>query len=131
MAHLISFVTDRFDPAKETPNPINPIPGEAMLLWLRDRLQPLSYDVTLPGAEDWGWYVHADRDGSRYLVGASGDAEIGGGLCWIIQIHKVRSLRDKVFARNRLVSNDGLSEVVERLARGETDFRNVSVEKEG
>src|SRR4029453_11686581 len=28
MVHLISFVTDRFDPAKETPNDINPIPGK-------------------------------------------------------------------------------------------------------
>jgi len=38
MVHLITFVTDRFDPARETPNDINPIAGQAVLLWLRERL---------------------------------------------------------------------------------------------
>lgn len=133
MAHLISFVTDRFDPAKETPNPINPIPGEALLLWLWDRLQVLGFVASLPDTEDWGWYVYvqADRDAPRYLIGASGEVESGADLRWVIQIHKVRSLWDKIFGRNKLPPNDGLSEAVGQLVRSETDFRNVSVEKEG
>ncbi len=49
----------------------------------------------------------------------------------MIQIHKHRSLKDKLFGRNRLSSTDGLSEAVERLVRGEKDFRDVTVEKEG
>jgi hypothetical protein len=131
MAHLISFVTDRFDPAKETPNDINPIAGEALLLWLRERLQPLGYTTTLPETEDWGWYVYTDSGASRYLVGASGDPETGPDTHWFIQIHKQRSLRDKMFGRNRLSSTDELSEAVERLVRGEKDFRDVSADKEG
>lgn len=129
MAHLISFVTDRFDPAKESPNDINPIPGEALLLWLRKRLQALGYDTTLPRTEDWGWYVHSDSGISRYLVGASGDPESGPDIHWMIQIDNERSLGDKIFGRNRLSATDGLSDAVERLVRGEGDFRNVSVEK--
>jgi hypothetical protein len=77
MVHLITFVTDRFDPARETPNDINPIAGQAVLLWLRERLQPLGYDTTLPAMEDWGWYVGSDSGASSYLVGASGDPESG------------------------------------------------------
>jgi hypothetical protein len=129
MAHLISFVTDRFDPAKETPNDINPIAGEALLLWLRERLQALGYDTTLPEMEDWGWYVRADSGTSGYLIGASGDPEKGPDIHWIIQIHKHRSFADKMFDRNRLSATDALSEAVERLLRGEKDFRNFGVEK--
>ena len=36
-----------------------------------------------------------------------------------------------MFGRNRLSSTDGLSEAVERLVRGEKDFRDLSVDKEG
>jgi len=99
MVHLISFVTDRFDPAKESPNDINPIPAEALLLWLRERLQALGYNTTRPETEDWGWYVYSERGASSYLVGASGDPESGSDIHWMIQIHKERSLRDKMFGR--------------------------------
>lgn len=131
MVHLITFVTGRFDPAKETPNDINPIAGQAVLLWLRERLQSLGYDTTLPAMEDWGWYAGSDNGTSSYLVGASGDPESGPDVHWFIQIHKHRSLKDRMFGRNRLNSADRLSEAVERLVRGEKDFRDVSVEKEG
>jgi hypothetical protein len=130
MAHLITFVTGRFDPAKETPNDINPIAGEALLLWLGERLQALGYNTTLPRTEDWGWYVYSDSGKSSYLVGASGDPEQGPDIHWFTQIHKQRSLRDRLFGRNKLGPNDALSEAVERLVRGEKDFRDVSVEKE-
>ena len=129
MAHLICFVTDRFDPAKETPNDSNPIPGEALLLWLRERLQASGYNTTRPEPEDWGWYAYSERGASRYLMGASGDPASGADIHWIIRIHKERSLRDKIFGRNKLASSDGLSEAVERLVRGEKDFRNPRVEK--
>jgi len=130
MTHLISFVTDRFDPAKERPNDINPLPGQAVLLWLRERLRALGYDTTIPATEDWGWYVDTERGGSCYTVGASGAPDSGSDIHWMIQIHKHRSLREKLFGRNKLASNDELSEVVERLVRGEQDFRNFSIEKE-
>jgi hypothetical protein len=38
MAHLITFSSTRFDGEAETPNPINPIAGEGVLQWLRDKL---------------------------------------------------------------------------------------------
>ena len=55
MALVIRFRTAKFDVSKERPNPINPIPGESLLLWLRERARP---DVVMsePDAEDWGWY---------------------------------------------------------------------------
>jgi hypothetical protein len=130
MTHLISFVTDRFDPAKERPNDINPFPGQALLLWLRERLQGLGYNTTIPETEDWGWYVDAKLGASCYLIGASGEPESDRDIHWMIQIHKHRSLSDKVFGGNKLNSDDALSEAIERLLRGEQDFRNLSIEKE-
>jgi hypothetical protein len=34
MAHVMTFRSSKFDIATETPNPINPIAGESLLLWL-------------------------------------------------------------------------------------------------
>ena len=58
MTHLISFSSTRFDVTKETPNPINPLAGESLLLWLREKLSGGMYEVTAPAPEDWGWYVY-------------------------------------------------------------------------
>jgi hypothetical protein len=38
MAHLITFTSSQFDVSVETPNPINPIAGEGVLKWLREKL---------------------------------------------------------------------------------------------
>ena len=75
-------------------------------------------------------YAYSERGASRYILGASGEPETGSDVHWIIQIHKVRSLSDKLFGRNKLASSDELSEAVERLVRGENDFRNPAVTKE-
>jgi hypothetical protein len=130
MTHLMSFVTDRFDPAKERPNDINPIAGEAVLLWLRERLPARGYDTTMPAMEDWGWYVDSENRTASYMIGAGGDPETGPDIVWMIQISKHRSLADRLFRRNRLESTDELSEAVERLLRGEPDFRDLSVERD-
>ena len=47
MAHVIRFRTDKFDVSKERPNPINPIPGESLLLWLRERARSMIGSIEL------------------------------------------------------------------------------------
>ena len=54
MARVVRFTTSLFDVAKERPNPINPIPGESLLLWLREKSLP-RVQVSERDAEDWGW----------------------------------------------------------------------------
>jgi hypothetical protein len=49
MVHLVTFTSSQFDVAAETPNPINPIAGEGVLNWLREKLRSAGYDVTAPG----------------------------------------------------------------------------------
>ena len=59
MARVIRFMTDKFDVSKEPPNPINPIPGQSLLVRLRAQTQART-QLSEPDAEDWGWYSFAD-----------------------------------------------------------------------
>ena len=60
MARVITFRSARLDVTSEPPNPINPIPGESVLRWLREQLRGSRYETTEPATEDWGWYAHVD-----------------------------------------------------------------------
>ena len=100
MAHLITFTTARFDISKEPANPINPIAGHGVLTWLREELLRAHYRVSEPDTEDWGWYIYVDGAGASYLVGASGAADDAGApVEWTIQVHRNRSMKDRVLGR--------------------------------
>ena len=132
MAHVISFSTSRFDTSTETPNPINPIAGEGVLNWIRGKLAGTPYSATTPETEDWGWYMYIEGNGSSYMVGASGEPGRGSSdVDWIVQVHKNRTLKDKLTGKNKMADDDPLSGLLERFVRGEADFRNVSVETNG
>ena len=100
MPHLITFQTDKFDPRAERENPINPIAGEAVLKWLRERLAP-AFALSQPEPEDWGWYSSVKCGDLVYLVGASADLDQESPIEWAVQIHKRRRLVDEMMGRNR------------------------------
>ena len=129
MTHLVTFTTSRFDVAAETPNPINPIAGEGILNWLREKLCSVGYEVTAPEPEDWGWYVYVKDRGNSYLVGASSDLDQPAPREWTIQIHRERSLTDKLFSRNELTDNDALSARIEAFIRESSGAQDVQVDK--
>ena len=114
MAHLVTFRTTRFDPASEPANPINPIAGHAVLLWLSEPLRNAGFVCGEPAAEDWGWYLDVTGQGATYLLGASGEGEPGGKdpIDWTIQVHRHRSLSDKLFGRNAHAADDALTALV-------------------
>jgi hypothetical protein len=128
MAHVISFITSRFDIAAEKPNPINPIAGQSVLLWLKAELLRADYQVTEPDAEDWGWYMDVQDADAAYLVGASADAE--GPLEWTVQVHKHRSMTDRLLGRNKMAADDRLSALIERLVRADAVMQQISVVRE-
>jgi len=131
MAQLISFSTRTFDVSKETPNPVNPIFGEGVLNWIRERLTGTPYKASKPEAEDWGWYITVVGNGATYMVGASGQPERPApDMDWIIQVHKHRSLADKLARRNKMTSDDPLVALLGGFVRGEQSFRDVSIEKD-
>src|SRR5262245_54130225 len=131
MAHVIMFRSAQFDVARETPNPINPIAGESVLQWLRERLKEGGYEADAPATEDWGWYMGVARDGALYLVGASADAEQPGPeIDWMIQIHRHQSFKDKITGANRMSADDPLSATIENLLRAEAGASGIEVDRE-
>ena len=131
MAHVVSFSTRKFDVSAETPNPINPIAGQSVLTWLRAELAKAQYTATEPDTEDWGWYIDVTGNDGSYLVGASADADGSTpNVEWVIQVHKHRSFTEKVFGRNKMVADDSLAALIERIVRADPQISDVSVERE-
>jgi len=131
MVHLIAFDTSKFDVSEETPNPINPIVGESFLVWLRGELAGTPYDMTAPEAEDWGWYACVTGAGASYMVGASADTQgLGAEVKWTIQLHKARSLKEKLLGQNKLKGDDPLLAVIEKIIRSDRDIGSIEVTRE-
>ena len=129
-AHVVSFRTSRFDVRSETPNPINPIAGESVLNWLRSELAKADYAATEPGTEDWGWYVDVRGNGASYLVGASADAESATpDIEWIVQVHKHRSLKEKILGQNKMAVDDPLVLLIESIVRSDPQMFEVSIDR--
>ena len=128
MARLISFTTDRFDVSGEQSNSINPIAGQAVLLWLREELLAAHYRVTEPDMEDWGWYIHVQGADASYLVGASAEpGEPTPTVAWIVQVHRDRSMKDKLLGRGKIAAHDPLFALIEHLVRGDSRIQQVMV----
>ncbi|MCC6508835.1 MAG: hypothetical protein IT423_06995 [Pirellulaceae bacterium] len=112
MPHLITFETDKFDPASEPENPINPIAGESVLRWLQQELAG-QYQLSSPEPEDWGWYSTIETPDGLLMVGASADTDQTQPIEWAIQIHKHRGLLDKLLGRNPHRSDDPLTVAIQ------------------
>jgi hypothetical protein len=132
MAHVMTFRTTRFDLSKEPPNPINPIAGHGLLAWLRDVLAGAGYQVTEPDTEDWGWYMDVAGPGASYLVGASADAhDLGPTVEWTLQIHRARSVKDRLFGGNKIAPADPLSSLIECTLRSDPAIEVMAVDRDG
>jgi len=133
MAHLVTFRTAKFDPHAEPANPINPIAGHAVLVWLSAALRGEGFESGEPDAEDWGWYLDVTGHGAAYLVGASGESEPDdkGPIDWTIQIHRNRSLSDKLFGRNAHAPDDPLTLAIERVVRAQPGFEGIELDRAG
>jgi hypothetical protein len=122
---ILRFQTDKFDVSKERENPINPIHGESLLLWLREELKS-QFDIPVPEAEDWGWYTQVDWKGRSYVLGASAEADGGAQYEWVLLIVKHRTLMEKV--REKMTPADACVAFFRQLLEREAAFRNVSVD---
>jgi hypothetical protein len=145
MVQLISFKTSRFDVTRERPNESNAFAGESVLGWLRDELAKHQYESTAPDMEDWGWYIDVKGAGNSYLVGASAQVEYkdddgstlsynvsaSAVLDWTIQIHKQRTVMEKLLGKNRMTVDDALCALVEKIVRSDSRLEEVSVERDG
>jgi len=64
------------------------------------------------------------------LVGASADAESPAApVEWTVQVHKHRSMTDKLLGRNKLSADDPLFALIEQLVRADSTMAQVTVDR--
>jgi hypothetical protein len=105
MTVVVRFNTKMFDVSRERPNPLNPIAGESLLIWLKDKLSP-GYQVTEPDAEDWGWYSHIEWAGTTYMLGSCASEPEAGERERVLQIVRSRSLKERLLGRGNATTTD-------------------------
>lgn len=128
MHFAISFKSAMFDVSKENENPINPIYGESLLIWLKDQLSG-GYDISSPDAEDWGWYSYVNCDGRQYILGASSYFEEvddpKAELEWILQIDKQRSFKEKLLGREKMTKSDPCLQLLKIKLESEVGINSI------
>jgi len=102
MNKAIHFKTSMFDVSQERKNPINPIYGISLLLWLIEELKD-KVIITEPDAEDCGWYSELEWDGNNYLICSAAFFEEGYDLKaeveWVFLVDKYRSIKERLFGK--------------------------------
>jgi hypothetical protein len=106
MARYEFMLTGHADTAADLEENVNGFGGKRMLEAIRHRLVERGYEYDPEvGAEDWGWYFDARRNGRTYLCGAHvmRDAGDGDGDTTEAQafLDHQRGLLDKLFGRNK------------------------------
>jgi hypothetical protein len=130
MNQAIYFKTAMFDVSAERENPINPIYGLSLLVWLKNELRG-KMELTEPDAEDWGWYCELEYRGQTYLIGACAYFEDGDDpnqeLEWVFQVDKYRSLKEKLFGQNKMSTEDGCFLFFKELFDKNPNFNDIQI----
>ncbi|WP_299947568.1 hypothetical protein [uncultured Microbulbifer sp.] len=109
MHFTIHLKTSKFDILREDENPINPIYGQSLLLWIQDQLKD-KYEFTTVDYEDWGWYCDIIFQTRTYMLGSSAFYEEGDDtnaeLEWVFQVQKQRSFKEVLFFQEKMTAQD-------------------------
>ncbi len=129
MHYVISFETNQFDFDTEEENPINPIKGKSVGVWITNLLKNDGVVVTEVDAEDWGWYSYATYHGNKYLVGFIGLlSELKNEAPEIIvQIDKSRSFIETILGKNKMTKSDPLLSLVQGHIYSIPDITKINV----
>jgi hypothetical protein len=127
MHYVITFVTDKFDVTKEDENPINPIYGQSLLLWLKEQVAE-TVNLESPDTEDWGWYTTIDWKGRSYILGASAAESENGSFEWVFQVDKNRTFKEKLLGREKMKKDDECLLFFQSVFDSEPEFMGVAVE---
>ncbi|WP_053982333.1 hypothetical protein [Marinagarivorans algicola] len=130
MNKAIHFKTSMFDVSTEKENPINPVFGLSLLEWLRAELKN-EVDITVPDAEDWGWYSELEWDGAKYLIGSAAFYEKGDDpnqeLEWVFQVHRYRTLKEKILGRNKMSESNACFQYFKKIFENHSDITGVEI----
>ena len=125
MRYAISSTTNMFELSKEDENYVNPIHGQSLLLWLREKAKD-TVEMDESDTEDWGWYTSIDWKGRAYLPGASAEESDDPEIYWVFQIDKHRTLKEKLLGREKMSEDDECWKYFRSLIESESGFNNVA-----
>jgi len=130
MNKAIHFKTSMLDVSREKENPINPVYGISLLLWLKQELTG-EVEIMEPDAEDWGWYSELEWEGNNYLLGSTAFFEEGDDpdseLEWVFQVDKYRSFKEKLFGKNKMSEDDSCFVFFKKLFENHPKIKDVEV----
>ena len=116
-----TFETSQFDVSKETENEINPIYGESLLLWIKEKAKSSNHEVSSPDFEDWGWYSHVEWNSRSYMLGASSAED----STWFFHITKRRGLMEKVMGKEKFGTEDECWQYFISLLQSEPNIKKI------
>ena len=114
---ILTFKSEQFDIVNEPRNDINPIFGHSLAEMLRQEFTKLGHETfSEVETEDLGWYFDTTIDGQSYMVGTMAHIDVnpdteepiidGTPIEFLVQFDKYRSLKDKLFGKNKLTSDE-------------------------
>jgi hypothetical protein len=124
---VVRFNSAALNVQAERTNPINPIHGESLLTWLKEKLGP-EVHLSDPEPEDWGWYSSVEVDGRIYTLGSSTSEPEDGLREWVLQIDKQRGLKERLLGQAKLSASDPFVANLVKVVSAEPGFREVQVE---
>jgi hypothetical protein len=121
------FRSSRFNLSKVGDHFINPCCfGEDFSAWLGQKLAERGIAADPPGQEDWGWYLGLSRNGARYLVGVSGNADESSAHendgQWRVMVDKSRSFGERLRGAGKIAEDDPIVALLEEILGGQADF---------
>lgn len=128
MTYVTSFCSEMFDLTNEIDNSINPIKGISVGEWLNPLLEGKDIKVSTIDEEDWGWYSYAILNDQKYLIGyiANPENDQGNRAEIIIQIHKERTIIEKLLGKNKLTDDDPLVKTVSGIIKSTREFEDIT-----
>lgn len=127
MHYIITFNTSKFDMTREDENCINPIYGQSLLVWLKNKVSA-TVQLDEPDTEDWGWYSTIDWKCRSYLLGASAAESDLSDYEWVFQVDKQRTFSEKLLGKNKMTKDDECLLFFKAIFDAEPEFKNVTIE---
>jgi hypothetical protein len=97
---------------------------------VKDKLSDIR-ELAEPDAEDCGWYSELTWEGRKYLIGSVALWQQGddpkGEIEWVFHVDKSRSLKEKLFGREKMTTGDSCFQFFKSIFENEPQITNIDI----